>query len=58
MHIVQKLVSIVNVKNVIVQPVTKERNNDRTSSTWYELKELKKQKLKAKEQLNETKQKL
>jgi uncharacterized protein YdcH (DUF465 family) len=32
------------------------RRNDRTSSTWYELKELKKQKLKAKEQLNETKQ--
>ena len=39
-----------------VNEVEDKRNNDRTSSTWYELKELKKQKLKAKEQLNETKQ--
>ena len=41
-----------------VNAIEEQRNNDRTSSTWYELKELKKQKLKAKEQLNETKQEL
>jgi len=39
-----------------VNAIEEQRNNDRTSSSWYELKELKKQKLKAKEQLNETKQ--
>jgi len=32
------------------------RRNDRTSTTWYQLRELKKLKLKAKEKLNETKQ--
>ena len=41
-----------------VNAIEEQRNNDRTSSTWYELKELKKQKLKAKERLNETKQEL
>ena len=34
------------------------RNNDRASHSWYELKNLKKLKLKAKEKINETKQKL
>ena len=34
------------------------RNNDRSSTSWYELKTLKKLKLKAKEKINETKQKL
>ena len=41
-----------------VNEVEDKRNNDRSSTTWYELKELKKLKLKAKEQLNATKQKL
>tara|TARA_B100000902_G_C26450290_1_gene500403 strand:- start:250 stop:408 length:159 start_codon:yes stop_codon:yes gene_type:complete len=39
-----------------VNVVEEKRNTDRTSSSWYELKELKKQKLKTKDQLNETKQ--
>ena len=34
------------------------RNNDRSSNSWYEMKTLKKLKLKAKEKINETKQKL
>ena len=34
------------------------RNNDRSYHSWYELKNLKKLKLKAKEKINETKQKL
>ena len=33
------------------------RNNDRSSHSWYEMKTLKKLKLKAKEKINETKQK-
>ena len=41
-----------------VNEVEEKRNNDRSSTTWYELKELKKLKLKAKEQLNATKQEL
>ena len=41
-----------------VNEVEEKRNNDRSSTTWYELKELKKLKLKAKEKLNEIKQKL
>jgi len=32
------------------------RNNDRTSTSWYELREAKKNKLIAKDKLNETKQ--
>ena len=32
------------------------RNNDRTSTSWYELREAKKHKLMAKDKLNETKQ--
>ena len=39
-----------------VNEVEEKRNNDRSSTSWYQLKELKKLKLKAKEQLNETKQ--
>lgn len=39
-----------------VNEIEDKRNNDRSSKTWYQLKELKKLKLKAKEQLNETKQ--
>jgi hypothetical protein len=39
-----------------VNAMEEQRNNDRTSSTWVKLRELKKQKLKAKEQLNEVKQ--
>jgi len=35
-----------------VNEIEEIRNNDRTSYTWYQLKELKKQKLKAKEKLN------
>lgn len=31
------------------------RNNDRSSTAWYQLRELKKLKLKAKDKLNETK---
>ena len=34
------------------------RKNDRSFTSWYELKRLKKLKLKAKEKINETKQKL
>ena len=34
------------------------RKNDRSSYSWYEMKTLKKLKLKAKEKINETKQKL
>ena len=34
------------------------RNNDRSSGTWYDLRTLKKMKLKAKEKINETKQHL
>ena len=34
------------------------RNNDRSSTSWLELRELKKLKLKAKDKLNEIKQKL
>ena len=34
------------------------RKNDRSSHSWYEMKTLKKLKLKAKEKINETKQKL
>ena len=41
-----------------VNEVEDKRNNDRSSTTWYQLKELKKLKLKAKKQLNETKQEL
>ena len=41
-----------------VNEVEDKRNNDRSSTSWYQLKELKKLKLKAKEQLNETKQEL
>jgi len=32
------------------------RNNDRSSTSWFQLRELKKLKLKAKEKLNEIKQ--
>lgn len=39
-----------------VNEIEDKRNNDRSSKTWYQLKELKKLKLKAKERLNETKQ--
>ena len=39
-----------------VNAIEEQRNNDRSSTSWYQLKELKKLKLKAKEQLNETKQ--
>ena len=41
-----------------VNVIEEKRNNDRTSTTWYELRELKKLKLKAKEKLNATKQEL
>jgi len=34
------------------------RNNDRSTTSWYEMKTLKKLKLRAKEKINETKQKL
>ena len=34
------------------------RNNDRSTGTWYDLRTLKKMKLKAKEKINETKQQL
>ena len=33
------------------------RNNDRSTTSWYEMKTLKKLKLRAKEKINETKQK-
>ena len=41
-----------------VNEVEDKRNNDRSTTTWYQLKELKKLKLKAKEKLNETKREL
>ena len=34
------------------------RNNDRSSHSWYEMKSIKEVKIKAKEKINETKQKL
>ena len=39
-----------------VNEVEKVRNNDRSSTSWFQLRELKKLKLKAKEKLNEIKQ--
>ena len=41
-----------------VNDAEKLRRNDRTYKSWYDLKTLKKIKLKAKEKLNATKQKL
>ena len=39
-----------------VNEVEEVRNNDRSSTSWFQLSELKKLKLKAKEKLNEIKQ--
>ena len=39
-----------------VNEVEEVRNNDRSSTSWFQLRELKKLKLKAKEKLNENKQ--
>jgi uncharacterized protein YdcH (DUF465 family) len=39
-----------------VNEVEEVRNNDRSSTSWFQLRELKKLKLKAKEKLNEIKQ--
>jgi hypothetical protein len=41
-----------------VNQTEEQRKADRSSKTWYQLRELKKLKLKAKEKLNEIKQKL
>ena len=41
-----------------VTDIEEKRNNDRSAGTWYDLRQLKKLKLKAKEKINETKQKL
>jgi len=41
-----------------VNEVEQVRNNDRSSYSWLQLRELKKLKLKAKDKLNEIKQKL
>ena len=41
-----------------VNEVEQIRNNDRSSNSWLELRELKKLKLKAKDKLNDIKQKL
>ena len=41
-----------------VNEIEEKRNNDRSSGTWYDLRTLKKMKLKAKEKINETKQQL
>ena len=41
-----------------VKEIEDKRNNDRSSGTWYDLRTLKKLKLKAKEKINETKQQL
>jgi hypothetical protein len=39
-----------------VNQIEEIRNNDRSSTSWFQLRELKKLKLKAKEKLNEIKQ--
>ena len=39
-----------------VRDIEEKRNNDRSTGTWYDLRTLKKLKLKAKEKINETKQ--
>ena len=39
-----------------VKEIEEKRNNDRSAGTWYDLRTLKKMKLKAKEKINETKQ--
>ena len=41
-----------------VRDMEDKRNNDRSTGTWYDLRTLKKMKLKAKEKINETKQQL
>ena len=41
-----------------VNQIENVRRNDRSSTSWYELRTLKKMKLKAKEKINETKQQL
>ena len=41
-----------------VNEVEEQRNNDRGIHSWYDLRELKKLKLKTKDKLNEIKQKL
>ena len=41
-----------------VNDIEEKRNIDRSTGTWYDLRQLKKLKLKAKEKINETKQKL
>ena len=41
-----------------VKEIEDKRNNYRSSGTWYDLRTLKKMKLKAKEKINETKQQL
>jgi len=41
-----------------VNEVEQVRNNDRSTYSWYNLRQLKKLKLKAKDKLNEIKQKL
>ena len=41
-----------------VNQIENVRRNDRSSTSWYELRTLKKLKLKAKEKINETKQQL
>ena len=41
-----------------VNEVEEKRKTDRTSQSWFEIRTLKKVKLKAKEKINETKQKL
>ena len=41
-----------------VRDMEAKRNNARSTGTWYDLRTLKKMKLKAKEKINETKQQL
>ena len=41
-----------------VNKYEEKRKNDRTTQSWYDLRTLKKMKLKAKEKINETKQQL
>ena len=41
-----------------VNKYEEKRNNDRSTQSWYDLRTLKKIKLKAKEKINETKQQL
>ena len=41
-----------------VNKYEEKRRNDRTTQSWYDLRTLKKLKLKAKEKINETKQQL